>query len=754
MTKKGFLSELNQHRIGGTFYRFFSMGLLLYLAARTFPDSFSITLVLIFLLIDELMLWAGKLTGHTAAALAVTAAMTALVVLALGKPRHYELLAALAVFAAMCFVQRFALLRRVMLAALAAGIAAVPASELPRAAAAGLLTLVLMELETVFHRGQSMRYYLLFALMELAVLWVPGEQQRFDWSFIYRIGDRMAGVAESFMMNAEYLFSELGITGQYAGGYSGLGKVGGGISGEGRIEVILDRKPKRERLYLTGSAFLTRERDGWTDRARSDDIVNGWYLDFLNALIQQDIPVEEAKCFVEMRENSVTFGYLRTKDLLHPAALLTLDGVEDSLTADRGSFLLSSSRGRRFRYSFRYAAFDFANPYLVKVLRNAPEHTRGYAEYEELEAYSRQLFSSWSFGTAVSGEDYRKHLEYLGKSAPQPPGWDEVTRISSRVRALAEEITEDMDTDFDRCMAVEAYLRQYAYDPAADYQDSSDYVESFLFEEKRGYCVHYAAAMTELLRAVGIPARYCEGYDAGSGRPESEGTNFILRGSAAHAWPEAYIAGYGWVAFEPCAVKYGTGAPAFAWGHLVREETGAPAGSMPAGYGESAMPAVPEAALPIQEETVPEPEPLLTRILPYVKTAGIITASLAAAAAALIALALSARKIRYRRKDSAGRLGMLMEDIRALTEKVCPGQDWVNRPAAFYEAALSSPEVPVDKAAVRTVFASYYRSRFAGRPPEDTVLKRAGMIRKQLIGSLPAPRALMCLMRGGFGQMH
>ncbi|MFR6496913.1 MAG: transglutaminase-like domain-containing protein [Ruminococcus sp.] len=42
-----------------------------------------------------------------------------------------------------------------------------------------------------------------------------------------------------------------------------------------------------------------------------------------------------------------------------------------------------------------------------------------------------------------------------------------------------------------------------------------DFVNFFLLENQKGYCVHYATAGTILARHLGIPARYCEGYLVG-----------------------------------------------------------------------------------------------------------------------------------------------------------------------------------------------------------------------------------------------
>lgn len=66
--------------------------------------------------------------------------------------------------------------------------------------------------------------------------------------------------------------------------------------------------------------------------------------------------------------------------------------------------------------------------------------------------------------------------------------------------------------------------------------DSSDYIDFFLFKEKKGYCKSFASAAVMLCRAAGIPARYVEGFKV-SGSKDSDG-NYILRASDAHAWCE------------------------------------------------------------------------------------------------------------------------------------------------------------------------------------------------------------------------
>ena len=73
-----------------------------------------------------------------------------------------------------------------------------------------------------------------------------------------------------------------------------------------------------------------------------------------------------------------------------------------------------------------------------------------------------------------------------------------------------------------------------------------DYVEWFLNESRRGYCMHYATAGALLLRTLGVPARYVSGYVVDVPR-----TGYaVVPDSAAHAWVEVYLDGYGWYPVE------------------------------------------------------------------------------------------------------------------------------------------------------------------------------------------------------------
>jgi protein-glutamine gamma-glutamyltransferase len=76
-----------------------------------------------------------------------------------------------------------------------------------------------------------------------------------------------------------------------------------------------------------------------------------------------------------------------------------------------------------------------------------------------------------------------------------------------------------------------------------------DSIDDFLFETRKGFCAHYAGAMTFVLRAAGIPARVVAGYQGGEYNP---GGNYVqVRQFDAHAWVEYWRPEVGWTSIDP-----------------------------------------------------------------------------------------------------------------------------------------------------------------------------------------------------------
>lgn len=143
-------------------------------------------------------------------------------------------------------------------------------------------------------------------------------------------------------------------------------------------------------------------------------------------------------------------------------------------------------------------------------------------------------------------------------------------QLPQRVKNLAAEITEGLSNDYDKAKAIETYLRtQYAYTNTPDLKrkKSGDFVDSFLFEIREGYCDYFSSAMAVLARAEGLPARWVKGYAPGVSGLDMSNLNdtqalkersaasmvYSVRNADAHSWVEIYFDGYGWVPFEATA---------------------------------------------------------------------------------------------------------------------------------------------------------------------------------------------------------
>lgn len=132
------------------------------------------------------------------------------------------------------------------------------------------------------------------------------------------------------------------------------------------------------------------------------------------------------------------------------------------------------------------------------------------------------------------------------------------------VRSTAQAVTEESTTPYARAMAIQKYLRspEFTYSLQSPVQGGYDgnglSVLADFLTQKSGYCIHFASAMAVMARLEGIPSRIAVGYAPGraTGATVSIGgqgalPEFEVDARDAHAWPELYFQGLGWVPFEP-----------------------------------------------------------------------------------------------------------------------------------------------------------------------------------------------------------
>ncbi|HLA07088.1 MAG TPA: transglutaminase-like domain-containing protein, partial [Anaerolineales bacterium] len=185
--------------------------------------------------------------------------------------------------------------------------------------------------------------------------------------------------------------------------------------------------------------------------------------------------------------------------------------------------------------------------------------------------------TSWNASPLLlPGETYQvdailnnPNIQQLRAAGTEYPEWVTAKYLqlpedfSPRIAELAIEVTANAETPYDKTGAITRYLREtIKYSPTVPRAPrNTDPLEWILFEHKQAYCVYYATAEVLMLRSLGIPARLAVGFAQGTGTAADEGfaeqaegilTNeYTVRKNNAHAWPEVYFPGAGWVEFEP-----------------------------------------------------------------------------------------------------------------------------------------------------------------------------------------------------------
>ncbi len=130
---------------------------------------------------------------------------------------------------------------------------------------------------------------------------------------------------------------------------------------------------------------------------------------------------------------------------------------------------------------------------------------------------------------------------------------------SSQLRVIAQDHTAGATTDLQAALDLQNWFRSgaFTYSLRTNLPASSNWLVKFLTTGRRGVCRQFAWAFAVLARLVGIPSRIAVGYTAGnySGRTGS----WQVTTADAHAWPELYFPGYGWLRFEPTPTAHGQG---------------------------------------------------------------------------------------------------------------------------------------------------------------------------------------------------
>lgn len=182
--------------------------------------------------------------------------------------------------------------------------------------------------------------------------------------------------------------------------------------------------------------------------------------------------------------------------------------------------------------------------------------------------------------------------EVLDAAGPAPA--DIVTRWTAlpagtpeTIGTTALQVAGD-GSELEQATRLQSWFRSgggFSYSLDAPPENGSSAVADFL-DRRSGYCVHFASAMALMARSLGIPARVAVGWLPGE---QVEPGRYRVSQQDAHAWPELYFEGAGWMRFEPTpATRAGT-VPSWAV-PVAPEPTDGPTSTAPTTSASAAAP--------------------------------------------------------------------------------------------------------------------------------------------------------------------
>lgn len=409
------------------------------------------------------------------------------------------------------------------------------------------------------HKASHLLWLMPFFVLYLCLMAVmPAPEEPYDWLWAKNIYGRVRESLRSLTQNLKW------------GGREGFGMAFSGFSEDGTLRGDLQQEAKAvmtvrteegaaQYLYLTGKIYDTFDGRGWSRSGQG--ISEEAFWDTAQTLYA-------VKCYnrkywgdyLEERKLDIRYEDFQTGYVFVPLKLWELEarGEHSGFGWEDGELRWENRQGYGTEYGLRYFRMNLGQEEFRRFLEGAEDRKQGESALNSreageageaapekiLEEVKRECQGRNGTVFSLEGlEAYRQQVyrEYLGE-----------IRLSAETEAYLERILGDADTELEKLRALERELASFSYtltpgELPEEVRAPEDFLDYFLLESRQGYCTYFATAFALLARTQGIPVRYVQGYCV----PLQEDGETAVYSHMAHAWPEAYLEGAGWIPFEP-----------------------------------------------------------------------------------------------------------------------------------------------------------------------------------------------------------
>lgn len=411
--------------------------------------------------------------------------------------------------------------------------------------------------------------YLAPVCLLLAVLSIslPSKPEPIEWKGVKHLYSSIKEQLDIWMTELDYYRENR--SGEFAVTFTGYSDDGGGLSNNGltqdsKVAMKVTCNKGNAPIYLIGSVSDVYTGFSW-EKSRTDFIPEEQeylldYTELFYAMSRQNIQVLENEQLVERRTLKIDFNNIKTKTLFYPTKSSWFEtlGKKKLPTMETANITFPHAQGEGTSYQNVYFEMNLQGDAFQNIIRET-----GTFSYDNVNSINvdtvkwldknllyqdnaHPVLKKWNFYELL--RDRAEMIKNQYTALPE--------KLPGRVKELTEQVTADYDNPYDKLKAIEKFLQAYSYNiQPKKIPKNKDFVDTFLFENKEGYCTSYATAMAIMGRCIGIPTRYVEGFVVNYDEKEKNNT-YLVRNNQAHAWAEAYIEGFGWIPFEATPPYY------------------------------------------------------------------------------------------------------------------------------------------------------------------------------------------------------
>ncbi|HEX3255955.1 MAG TPA: transglutaminaseTgpA domain-containing protein [Gaiellaceae bacterium] len=296
--------------------------------------------------------------------------------------------------------------------------------------------------------------------------------------------------------------------------------------------------PKRN-LYWRATTLDDYTGTGWQESLELDTQARSNQIDSDTALLLPAAARDQSKWV----KQEVTVGALKDNHLIASAQPMRWTPPADSTFQDQSGDVVVLTRS--LQRDQRYSVWSYAPQPTPKQLGHAgtnyPAAIQRYLEVIQTEGVPR-------FGTP--NRDLLMHVFFDATFQD-----DALMQANRPLYDIGKQVVGDVSSPYAAAAALEAWFRKaslggFVYDEQPPVPPPGvPALVQFVTQTKRGYCQHFAGAMTLMLRYLGIPARVAAGFTSGS--YDSDKHEWTVTDHEAHDWVEVYFPGWGWIPFDP-----------------------------------------------------------------------------------------------------------------------------------------------------------------------------------------------------------